>query len=76
MRESNLHAVWDTGLIKSLNEDADTMARRLATKPVKFSPDWSAARLCENPLNLARSLLVTFQAFWRIEYVQIHRGAR
>lgn len=26
MRGSNLHAVWDSGLIKYLNEDADAMA--------------------------------------------------
>jgi hypothetical protein len=48
MRGSNLHAVWDTGLIKSLNEDAEMMARRLATKPVKFSPDWSAASAAQD----------------------------
>jgi len=29
MRGSNLHAVWDTGLIKNLNEDAESMATRL-----------------------------------------------
>lgn len=29
MRGSNLHALWDTGLIKNLNEDAPGLARRL-----------------------------------------------
>jgi hypothetical protein len=30
MRGSNLHAVWDTGLIRHLNQDADTLASRLS----------------------------------------------
>lgn len=29
MRGSNLHAVWDTGLIRYLNQDADTLTGRL-----------------------------------------------
>ena len=29
MRGSNLHAVWDTGLIKNLNEEPEAMAARL-----------------------------------------------
>lgn len=33
MRGSNLHAVWDTGLIKYLNEDAKAMATRLTKGP-------------------------------------------
>jgi hypothetical protein len=37
MRGSNLHAVWDTGLVKALNEDADALAGRLATTKVTGS---------------------------------------
>ena len=31
MRGSNLHALWDTGLIKNLNEDVDVTTKRLLT---------------------------------------------
>jgi hypothetical protein len=31
---SNLHALWDSGLIKNLNEDADHMAARLSAMPL------------------------------------------
>jgi hypothetical protein len=48
MRGSNLHAVWDTGLIKSLNEDTETMARRLATKVVKVCSIWSASAAAQD----------------------------
>jgi hypothetical protein len=30
MRGSNLHAVWDTGLIRFLSQDAETLAARLS----------------------------------------------
>ena len=45
MRGSNLHAVWDTGLIRSLNEDADAMAARLAGNGPTSS--WTAAQAAE-----------------------------
>jgi hypothetical protein len=32
MRGSNLHAFWDSGLIKNLNEDVDTLTKRLTAK--------------------------------------------
>lgn len=32
MRGSNLHAFWDSGLIKNLNEDVDTLTKRLSAK--------------------------------------------
>ena len=47
MRGSNLHAVWDTGMIKYLGENTETLARRLATRPVKLSPDWTAASVAQ-----------------------------
>jgi hypothetical protein len=34
MRGSNLHAVWDTGLIRYLNQDADTLTSRLSKAEV------------------------------------------
>ena len=36
MRGSNLHAVWDAGLIKNLNEDPEDMAARLQGSRVMF----------------------------------------
>lgn len=30
---SNLHAFWDSGLIKNLNEDVDTLTKRMLAKP-------------------------------------------
>lgn len=38
MRGSNLHAVWDTGLIRQLNEETADMVARLQ---VMALPDWS-----------------------------------
>ncbi len=32
MRGSNLHSFWDSGLIKNLNEDVDTLTKRLTAK--------------------------------------------
>jgi hypothetical protein len=49
MRGSNLHAVWDSGLIKNLNEDADALAARLATTKVAdatFDPVKVAEESC------------------------------
>ncbi len=37
MRGSNLHALWDTGLIKNLNEAPDAMASRLARVSTTYS---------------------------------------
>ena len=45
MRGSNLHAVWDSGLIKNLNEDADVLAKRLHLKTL--SGRWMAAQAAE-----------------------------
>jgi hypothetical protein len=48
MRGSNLHAVWDTGLIKYLNEDAEAMASRLArsAQTVAWTPVQAAQESC------------------------------
>ena len=37
MRGSNLHAVWDSGLIKNMGEDAQSMAERLQATPMGAS---------------------------------------
>ena len=47
MRGSNLHAVWDTGMIKYLGEDTEILTHRLATRPVKVSPDWTPASVAQ-----------------------------
>ncbi|WP_210546584.1 S1/P1 nuclease [Rhodoferax sp. PAMC 29310] len=36
-RGSNLHALWDSGLIKSMDEDVDTLAARLQRTPASKS---------------------------------------
>lgn len=41
MRGSNLHALWDTGLIRNLNEETETITVRLLKKP----PNMTAADL-------------------------------
>lgn len=48
MRGSNLHALWDTGILKSLNEDADAIAARLLKSGTKV-PDgeFDTARAAE-----------------------------
>jgi hypothetical protein len=38
-RGSNLHSLWDSGLIKNLNEEPTTLAKRLLDKPI---PEGSA----------------------------------
>jgi hypothetical protein len=48
MRGSNLHAVWDSGLIRNLNEDAVDFAKRLIAKEGgNWSPAWTAVRAAE-----------------------------
>jgi hypothetical protein len=49
MRGSNLHAVWDSGLIKNLNENAETIASRLAKGPQaeKWTPVQAAEESCQ-----------------------------
>lgn len=39
MRGSNLHALWDVGLIRNLNEDAAAMTSRLLAKPPSAQVD-------------------------------------
>lgn len=48
MRGSNLHALWDTGLIKNLNEDVDVTTKRLLTGgPLPQSAHLSIVRAAE-----------------------------
>jgi len=48
MRGSNLHALWDSGIIKSLNEATDAMAARLSRKaPSSADIEASAAIAAE-----------------------------
>ena len=48
---SNLHALWDTGLIESLGEDTRTMAARLARKG-KVRP-WTAKQAAQESCRIA-----------------------
>ena len=48
LRGSNLHALWDTGLIKNMHEDAVTLTARLLAMPVPAdSGDLSPVRAAE-----------------------------
>lgn len=48
MRGSNLHALWDSGIIKSMNEDADTMITRFLKRKVPFNTQkWNAVQAAE-----------------------------
>jgi hypothetical protein len=51
MRGSNLHAVWDSGLIKNLNQDADTLTARLATNAVTGA-SFDAVRVAEESCHI------------------------
>ena len=48
MRGSNLHALWDSGIIKSMNEDADAMTSRLSKRKDPFNTQkWNAVQAAE-----------------------------
>ena len=48
MRGSNLHALWDSGIIKNMNEDADAMTSRLLARKAGFAnQSFSAVRAAE-----------------------------
>jgi hypothetical protein len=47
MHGSNLHALWDTGLIESLGEDTRTMAARLARKDRGKVKPWTAKQAAQ-----------------------------
>jgi hypothetical protein len=50
MRGSNLHALWDSGLIRSLNQDVDAISTRLlptASRVSEFSPVAAAEESCQ-----------------------------
>ena len=53
MKGSNLHAVWDTGLIKYSQEDTDSMSKRLVNKSAYFAElPWTAAEAAEESCNI------------------------
>lgn len=50
MRGTNLHAFWDSGMIRSLNQDADVISTRLLRTSVKvteFNPIAAAEESCQ-----------------------------
>ena len=49
MRGSNLHAVWDTGLIKALNEDADVVKVAEESCRIVSTPGFYPERLVDVP---------------------------
>jgi hypothetical protein len=54
MRGSNLHAVWDSGLIKNLNEDADALAARLAMTEV-IGTSFDAVKVAEESCQIVHA---------------------
>jgi hypothetical protein len=55
MKGTNLHAVWDTGMIRFLNEDTDHMAARLF-KPSSTSENLSPANAAEESCRIVGQL--------------------
>ena len=56
MRGSNLHALWDTGLIKNLNEEPQVLAARLLkTKSPSGISDFSPVRAAEESCRIVGS---------------------
>ncbi|NVO07547.1 MAG: endonuclease, partial [Rhodoferax sp.] len=51
MRGSNLHAVWDSGLIKNLNEDVDTLTARLVATDV-IGTSFNAVKVAEESCHI------------------------
>jgi hypothetical protein len=55
MRGSNLHAVWDTGLIRNLNQDADSLTARLV-KVAHSSATFDAIQVAEESCRIVAKL--------------------
>lgn len=56
MRGSNLHALWDVGLIRNLNEDAAAMTSRLLAKPLSAQiSDLNGAHAAEESCRIVGS---------------------
>ena len=47
MRGSNLHALWDSGIIKNLNETPEVLSDRLLKNSVATSSDFNPASAAE-----------------------------
>lgn len=47
MRGSNLHALWDTGLIRNTGEDATTMSKRLITQSLRVPQSFNAVQVAQ-----------------------------
>ncbi len=55
MRSTNLHGLWDSGLLRSLNEAPETMARRLlAGRPLTQSQDLNIVHAAEESCQVVR----------------------
>ena len=56
MRGSNLHALWDVGLIRNVNEDVAAMTNRLLTKPPSAQVgDLNVAQAAEESCRIVES---------------------
>ena len=62
---SNLHAFWDSGLIKTLQEDTGTLSQRLLIKTLKNSTaPWNAAQAAQ-----ASCKIVASEGFYPCRFV-------
>lgn len=53
---SNLHAFWDSGLIKTLQEDSDTLSQRLLVRtPKGATAPWSATQAAQASCRIVAS---------------------
>lgn len=56
MRGSNLHALWDSGLIYALHEDTETLTARLSrTLPPVADTTWTAAQAARESCRIVRT---------------------
>ena len=67
LRGSNLHAVWDTGLVKNLSEEPEAMAARLQKLSVGVSPvNWDPVNAAEESCRI-----VSGQGFYPVRLIDL-----
>ncbi len=72
MRGSNLHAVWDTGLIRYLNQDAEALTARLE-RQVYQAPRLMLSRPQRSPVESLLGPASTLAAWWMLRTLRSTR---
>jgi hypothetical protein len=71
MKGSNLHAVWDSGLIRNLNEDELALSKRLLSKPSPIATlKWSATQAAEESCQIVEQPGFFPDRLVDMEYIQ------